>query len=278
MPGRGNLAPLYTIENLIDVGTPNGRLTGQQAIERRSQAIHIALRSQLVEPARRLFRTHERRRADRRTRQCLRRSARRRRPQRTLHSTLTRTHHLGQAPVDHQRLAILTHHDVPGLDVPMQHPPAVRVPDRVTHVQKPPQQLLKRQHPLTGDRGSWSAVVEPRDRLPQAVSLDKPHRVKRPAKLVVAQTVHRHDPRMLESSRDLRLQQEPRPALRMARVPVLNLLERHLAVQLGVFGHKHLAQAPSRMKLQDPKPRPRRAGCADMRLGRVRIRFHARRP
>ena len=48
---------------------------------------------------------------------------------------------------------------------------------------------------------------------------------------------------MLEPPGYLRLPQKPRPALPMVRVPVLNLLESHLPMKLGVFGHKHLAQA-----------------------------------
>ncbi len=38
-------------------------------------------------------------------------------------------------------------------------------------------------------------------------------------------------------------------------MPVLNLFERDLAVQLDVLGHEDLAESPVRMEPQDPEPR-----------------------
>ena len=50
-------------------------------------------------------------------------------------------HRLGQAPVDHQGLAVLADDDVARLDVAVQDAPAVGVVDRVADVDEPPQQL-----------------------------------------------------------------------------------------------------------------------------------------
>ena len=57
---------------------------------------------------------------------------------------------LGQAPVDHQRLAVLADDDVARLDVAVQHAAAVGVVDRVADVDEPPQQLAQLQRPPAG--------------------------------------------------------------------------------------------------------------------------------
>ena len=71
---------------------------------------------------------------------------------------------LGQAPVDHQRLAVLAEHDVARLEVAVQHAPAVGVGDRVADVDEPPQQLAQRQRPLAGVglaaiASAWNAAI-----------------------------------------------------------------------------------------------------------------------
>ena len=50
-------------------------------------------------------------------------------------------HRLGQAPVDHERLAVLAHDHVARLDVAVEHAPAVGVVDRVADVEEPAQEL-----------------------------------------------------------------------------------------------------------------------------------------
>ena len=57
---------------------------------------------------------------------------------------------LGQAPVDHQRLAVLADDHVARLDVAVQHAPAVGVVDRVADVDEPPQELPQLQRPPAG--------------------------------------------------------------------------------------------------------------------------------
>ncbi len=85
--------------------------------------------------------------------------------------------------------------------------------------------------------------MESLGRVLQAVAADEPHRVERPAVGVRAQAVDRHDAGMLQAAGDLRLQQEARPAVGVVGVPLQDLLERHLAVQLLVVGDEDLAQA-----------------------------------
>ena len=55
---------------------------------------------------------------------------------------------LGQAPVDDQGLAIGAEHDVAGLDVAVQHPPAMCVRHRVAHADEASQQLPQPQDAL----------------------------------------------------------------------------------------------------------------------------------
>ena len=57
--------------------------------------------------------------------------------------------------------------------------------------------------------------------------------------MVGAQTVDRHDARVLQAAGDLRLDQEPRAADGIVGMAVEDLLEGHLAVQLGVERDEH---------------------------------------
>ena len=59
---------------------------------------------------------------------------------------------------------------------------------------------------------------------------------------------------MLQPAGDLGLQQEPLAAGRVVGVVVEDLLERHLAVQLGVQGHEDGAQAAPGVRPEDAEP------------------------
>ena len=96
--------------------------------------------------------------------------------------------------------------------------------------------------------------VEALDRLLEAVALDEPHRVVRPAVVVGAQAVDRDDPGMLQPAGDLGLEQEPTAAGRVVGVLGEDLLERDLAVELGVQGDEDGAQAAGGMGPQDAEP------------------------
>ena len=86
--------------------------------------------------------------------------------------------------------------------------------------------------------------MEARDGVLEAVALDEPHGVERPAVVVGAQAVDRDDPGVLQPAGDLGLEQEPATRLVAGRRPVgPDLLEGHLAVQLLVAGDVDAAQA-----------------------------------
>ena len=162
---------------------------------------------------------------------------------------------LGQAPVDDQRLAVLADDDVARLDVAVQHAAGMGVVDGVADVDEPPQQLRRASERRAAGRVPAACVaMEAFDGLLEAVALDESHRVERPATGVGAQAVDRHDARMLQAAGDLGLDQEPLAARRVVGVVVEDLLERDLAVQLGVEGHEHGAQAAAGMGPQDAEP------------------------
>ena len=71
---------------------------------------------------------------------------------------------LGQAPVDHQCLAVFADDDVARLDVAVQHAAAVRIVDGVADVDEPPQQLAQLQRPAAGivlcsDSSAWNRSI-----------------------------------------------------------------------------------------------------------------------
>ena len=70
-------------------------------------------------------------------------------------------------------------------------------------------------------------------------------------------------PGMLQPAGDLGLEQEPLAAGRVVGVVVEDLLERHLAVQLGVQRHEDGAQAAPGVRPQDAEPLAVGGGRAD---------------
>ena len=153
LPRRRELAPLHLAEDLADVVALERRLAGQQAVERRAQAVDVATAGPAGPgrrgPARGSCRPACPARCRAASRRCrwprrARASARRRR------ARLGPAQRLGQAPVDHQRLAVLADDDVARLDVAVQHAAAVGVVDRVADVDEPPQQLAQLQRPAAG--------------------------------------------------------------------------------------------------------------------------------
>ena len=170
---------------------------------------------------------------------------------------------LGDPPVDHQRLAEPAEHDVLGLDVAVDDPPAVRVGHGVAGGDQAAGAAAGR--PARARVGSCLLRVramEPLDGGLERLPLDEPHRVVRPAVGIAAQPVDRHDPRMLEPARDLGLEHEPRLAVRVVRVVGLELLEGDLAVELAVERDEDLAQPAAGVRSQDLESAlPRIAGC-----------------
>ena len=68
---------------------------------------------------------------------------------------------------------------------------------------------------------------------------------------------------MLQPAGDLGLDQEPLPAHRVVGVPVEDLLERHLAVQLGVERHEHRPETASGVRSEHAEPLTVAGGRAD---------------
>ena len=144
--GRHEVAPLHLAEHLADIITLERRPAGEQAVERRAQAVDVRPRAQPVQFAARLLRAHVGRRAQRAARKRLGRPARRGRDERPLAALLARldpAQRLGQAPVHHQRLAVLADDDVARLDVPVQDAAAVGVVDGVADVGEPSRSSLR---------------------------------------------------------------------------------------------------------------------------------------
>ncbi len=97
-------------------------------------------------------------------------------------------------------------------------------------------------------------LVEAIDRLLEGLALDEPHGVEGAALGVASQAVDRNHARVLEASGDLGLEQEAGAAVRVVGAFGSELLERDLAIQLGVEGHGDLAKAPLGMRPEDAEP------------------------
>jgi hypothetical protein len=92
---------------------------------------------------------------------------------------------------------------------------------------------------------------------------DESHGVIRPTVGIRAEAVGRHDAGMLQPAGDLGLEQESLPAGGVVGVPLEDLLERHLAVQLAVQGHEDGPQAAPGVRAQEAEPLAVAGGRAD---------------
>ncbi|MFO0952505.1 MAG: hypothetical protein U0835_15435 [Isosphaeraceae bacterium] len=89
----------------------------------------------------------------------------------------------------------------------------------------------------------------------EAVAPDEPHRIVGPAVGVRPQTVDGHDPRVLEPTGHLGLDEKPLAAHGVVRMMVEDLLQRHLAMQLLIDGDVNGAQSAAGMGPHDAEPR-----------------------
>ena len=129
------------------------RLAGQQAVKRRTQAVNVRARAQLLQVALGLLGAHVGRGPQRTARQRVRTATGRARAPASARPSGPRlgpAQGLGQSPVDDQRLAMLAHDDVARLDVAVEHATAVRVLDGVADVGEPTQELAELQRPPAG--------------------------------------------------------------------------------------------------------------------------------
>ena len=68
---------------------------------------------------------------------------------------------LGEPPVDHQGLAVRAEHDVGGLEIAVDHAPAVGVGHRVADVEEPSEQRLQGAGALAGREPAGYAAWNP---------------------------------------------------------------------------------------------------------------------
>ena len=258
---RLELAPLHLAHELFDRLAIERQLTNDQHIERGAEAVNVRALADDVQPALGLFGAHERRRADGGALHRLLVTAGVARldglflavaggPTALLGRGVA--DRLGEAPVDHQRLAVLADHDVAGLQVAVQHAATVGIANRVAHIHESLQQVPEDDVSLALVR--VRLVVVRGDRLLQGVALDEAHRIVWPAVVVGAEAVHRNNARMLQAASDLGFQHEPAARVLVHGVLRQNLLEGHFAVEFLILGQEHLAQSPLGVRADDPKP------------------------
>ena len=146
----------------------------------------------------------------------------------------------------------------------------VGIVDRVADVDEPAQELAELERLLCRGRPVDRRIaVKPPDRLPERVPLDEPHGVVGPAAFVSPQAVDRDDAGVFQPAGDLGLEQEPTSAVRVVRVRVEDLLQRHLAVELGVEGDKDRPQTAPGVGPQHAEPQAIIGGGADGIAGRA---------
>ena len=282
LAGARELAAPDLAEHLADVALEGG-LAGQQAVEGGAQAVDVAARPEAIELAGGLLGAHVGGRAQGAAGQGLGAAAGRaghQRPLAAVDGRLGLSQRLGQAPIDHERLAVLADDHVARLDVAMEHAPAVGVLDGVADVDEPPQQVAQLERAAARVAPERRVGVESLDRLLEAVSPDEPHRVVRPLAVVGPQAVDRDDARVLQPAGDLGLEQEATAAVRVVGVAWEDLLEGDLAVELGVEGDEDGAQTARGVGPEDAEPLAvgggRAHGKAASPLGVVGVGFGCR--
>ena len=262
----GGKSPRCTAQDRPDVSAFERGLAGQETVKGGSEAVDIGARAEPVELAAGLLGAHVGRGPHRRPGQGVGTAAGRARHQHSLLEVAPRldpAQRLCQAPVDDQRLAVLAEDDVGRLDVPVKHASAVRVLDRVADVGESPQEPAQLERPLARATLPCLLAVEQLDGLLEALALDEPHGVVGAACAVHAQPVDRDDPGVFESTGDLGLDQEPLATGRVVGVVVEDLLECHLAIELGVQRHEDRPQPAAGMRPEHAEPLAVAGGCAD---------------
>ena len=219
----------------------------EQAVQDRAQAVHVARGADCLEVARGLLGTHVDNRAQHRPEErpvgIGQRQARERVPRSAARGILT-PDDFDQPPVENERLPVQTQHDVAGLQVAVDESPAVCVRHGIAHVENPPQQFMQLERALSGIAIRPAGhFVEPCDLVLQARALDESHGVEGAAVAIVAQTIDRDDPRMLEVSRGFRFKEEPPSNLGIIAVLHLDSFERDVAVQL-LIGAREMTPRP----------------------------------
>jgi hypothetical protein len=162
---------------------------------------------------------------------------------------------------------VLAQEDIARLDVAVQHPAGMRVVDGIADVGEPPQQLAQLQRSPAGVGLQRRIGSEPVDGLLETIPADEPHGVIGAAIAVGPQPVNGDDPRVLQPAGDLGLAEKPLAAFGVVGVIIEDLLQRHLAVQLGVQGDEDGAEAALGVGPQDAEPLAIAGGGADRIAG-----------
>src|SRR5262249_46067094 len=110
-------------------------------------------------------------------------------------------------------------------------------------------------------------LVEPADRILEAIPPDEPHRVERPAIGRVSQAVDRDDPGMLQAPGHLGLELESGAVLWVVGISVLDLLEGHVAIQLRIERAEGLPQSTFGVRPEEAEPSARGRRTADRDIG-----------
>ncbi len=100
--------------------------------------------------------------------------------------------------------------------------------------------------------------MEARDCLLERITANETHGVIRTPIAIDSQPIDRNNTRVFEPSRDLRLENKPRSAREIVGMAIQDLLERHLAIELGVQCDGHHPQAAPGMRTQQPEALSRR--------------------
>ena len=153
------------------------------------------------------------------------------------------TDDLGQAPVEHDHLAVAAEHHVFGLEIAVDHPPRVRIADRLTDLDERLEQLPLQLEPVR--RLARAAAMELGNGVAQGLTPHETHGVKRLVVFLAAsQLVDRDDVGVLELAGDLRFLEESPPGFGAQARRGLDFLEGHVAVQVGVVCNPDLAEPP----------------------------------
>src|SRR5262249_18096180 len=154
-------------------------------------------------------------------------------------------------PIDDDRLAEFAEHDIGGLQIAMQHAATMRVGDGVAHVDEAAQQLPKGEPALAGIRQRQGLHVKLLDGFLEALPANEADPLIRPAVVVPSEPVPRHKAGMLEPAGDFGFENEAPPAAGVVSALGLDLLQRYLAVKLGVLRHVDFAESAMRVGAQD---------------------------
>ena len=134
--------------------------------------------------------------------------------------------------------------DITRLDITMENAPAVSVLDRIANVGKSLEEITELERPPARIDLQGRVGVEAVDGLFERIAFDQTHRVVRSAVAVGSEAVDRDDTRMLQPAGDFGFQHKARAASRIVGVTLENLLERDLAIQLGVERNEDDSQTP----------------------------------